>query len=58
MGDGNTLLFFAVGFAKLTIIFMPNLRFCLIQICGFERQKVIRTTVEILCILDLNTVAM
>lgn len=24
----------------------------------FERQKVIRTTVEILCILDLDTVAM
>ena len=26
-------LFFAIGFAKLTIIFTPNLRFCLIQTC-------------------------
>ena len=27
IGDSSMLLFFAIGFAKLTIIFLPNLRF-------------------------------
>lgn len=39
IGDSGMLLFFAIGFAKLTIIFMPNLRFCLIQTCGLILKK-------------------
>ena len=35
ISDGCMLFFFVIGFAKLTIIFTPNLRFYLIQTCGF-----------------------
>lgn len=48
------LLFFAIGFVKLTIIFVPNLPLFIRQTCGLKQSKLAVYFFKIYNICEVN----